>query len=243
MKNIATNIKKLMKTERGKSILFLGGFIIVALIIVIIINTTNNYSMYDQMNEIRNANYKRNGVNISGLTNKNYEYQYTIINDNKKIVIKGRMDGFSEVFICNDGVSDIKYYRNSDGLFKLNNKEWVKSEYATSYDKFFNLQYINLLLDKSKLFSNTEYADGSKDINLTINTNDINHLINDKITEYNEDINNVKVYDDKDNRITGIEFDLVSYCKIMKVCNNRLNIKIDISNIDRIKDIINPIKN
>lgn len=242
MKDVINFFKKTSKTDRGKGIWFFVAFAFLLLILMVISRTTTHYPLEDQLNDIRNANNKKNGANIVDLFKLNYAYSYDIILDNNVTNINGKINETAEEFTCKNGNKINKFYRNKDGLYRLDNLKWVESNECSKFYKFYNLAYIDKMLEEATLDHNTSYKDGRVELSLLISINNINKIISDKTTDFSDDPSTITVSYDKEGTISGISYDLSSYCTNMKLCKKELKINLKYYDIGEVAKIDNPLE-
>lgn len=244
MKEVIDFIKKNSKSKRGKAIWFFVGFAFLLLILMIIARTSAHYPLEKQLEDIRNANNKENGANIADLLKLNYQYTYTINHDNNILKITGKMTESAEEFSCINGKTTTKYFRNDSGLYQYSsNSLWIKdSNECSKFYKFYNLAYINDLLEEATLDHNTSYKDGKVEIYLLISVNTINKILDNKTTDYSDEPSTIMISYDENGVINGISYDLSNYCKTMKLCKKNLLIDLKFTDIGKVEKIDNPIE-
>ena len=76
---------------------------------------------------------------------------------------------------------------------------------------------------------------------LSITSDTINKIIDNKDTDTEEVPNKIIVYADENGEIYKISYNLDSYCKIIEGCQNTLKIDLEYSNVGNVKEIKNPI--
>ncbi len=242
MKELIDFFKKTTKEDKGKAIWFFVAFAFLLLILMIVAHTSTHYPLTKQLDDIRNANSKNNGVDISDLYQMKYKYKYTINHDGIITTINGRINESSEEFNCRYNNITSKYYRNQDDLYRYDNLKWIESDECSKFYKFYNLGYINKLLDEATLDHKTDYRDGRSELSLLLSVNNINKIIDDKVTDFSDNPCTISVISDKE-VLSSISYDLTNYCKIMKLCKKNLNIELTYSNIGDSTRIDNPLNN
>ena len=241
MKEVLEFFKKSGKTKKGRGIMAFIIFGVFVVVIMILARVGTHQSLEDQLEGIRNANNKDNGVDISDLLRLNFSYEYTINHDNNIYKLKGKMDSSSEEGTFSYGKKEEKYYRNEDGLYKYVNLKWIDVLNISSYDKYFDIRNVDKLIEKASYDSNTSYKDGRSEYNLLISVNTINDIINNKTTDFSDDPCSINIMYDNKGKVDYIKFDYTNYCKLMNSCKNNFNITLDYDDIDNIKSIDNPL--
>ena len=171
-----------------------------------------------------------------------YAYNYGVIHDNTVIKINGKINEDREEFTCSNGKITNKYFRNKDGLFKYENLKWIESDECSKFYKFYNLAYIDKILEEATLDHNITYNDGRVELFLLISINNINKIIDDKTTDYSDDPVKISISYDEAGVISTISYDLSSYCTTMKLCKKNLNIHLKYYDIGKVEKIDNPLQ-
>ncbi len=232
------------ETENSQrtAVWFLVAFAFFLLGLMIIARTGEHKPINNQLEKIRNANKNSNGISINELLRGVFSYQYVINVDDKIYTINGSMDDDKEKFTCTIGKKTDNYFRNMDGLYRLNNKKWVKSKECTNYHKFYNLVYIYALLESASLDHTSNIKGGGTETYLLISVNTINELIHNKETDFNDNPSTIKVTTDEGDVVRMIDYDLSSYCVLNKTCKKKLRINLQYGNIGDVDEIEDPLK-
>ena len=107
-------------------------------------------------------------------------------------------------------------------------------------DLFLKLEIIKKIVDEGYLESKTTYESGKIIYNFLVSSNNINKIIENKDTDYEEIPNKISII--KENNIEEITFSLNSYCLNNKLCDKSLKIIVNYDNHNNIKDIEKPIE-
>ncbi len=234
--------KEKSNNEQGKGIWFIVAFVFFLLFLMVLARTGKHTPVTTELDQIRNANKNKNGISINELLKGVFSYQYVINVDNDIYTINGRMNDDREEFTCTHGKTTNKYFRNLDGLYRLDNKKWIKSKECTNYHKFYNLIYIYALLDEASLDNTSDIKGGGKEFSLLISVNTLNQLIHNKETDFSDNPSTLKVSTDEDGVVRSIDYDLSNYCVLNKTCKKKLIINLKYGNIGFDEEIEDPIK-
>ena len=119
------------------------GILIICLIIFVrgipdpVENNNNNNS---------NGTVQSSVEGFSNIKNKNYNFKYTLVYDNKTVINTGKQSGNSITFTVDD-----KEYFYQDGLFfEKENDKFVLCDYEIKYFDYFNVDIIEKFLSENK---------------------------------------------------------------------------------------------
>ncbi len=226
IKEVISKIQEFRKKSYGNSILFFGFYLIFFIIVIALIRTSPAK---------KDVEYQKNNmVGITSILNKNYSFSYKVVLDNNTYLYKGDRLGDNLSFTYNEK----EYFQNNSNTY-IKEENWISIENPIKFKYFFNEANLEKILNNLYYESNTTYESGKIVYNFLISSNSLNSLIDNNETDYDEIPNKVAI--SVNNDIESISFDLDSYCKINKLCNNSLKINIDYDNYNGVKEIINPI--
>lgn len=232
--NILVIIKELLKTPRGKALVFFGIYFVFFLFLGVIGRLNNNNFI-----NVSNISKDKEG-SISKIRNSNYDFTYTIIIDGKFIVYSGSRNEDDELFNYNDGISNINYYKRDKSYFKSIDDEWVKAENPYIYEKFLDVNTYYDLFDNFTYVSKTSYQDGRESYSYTVSTTSIIKILESMDVDLDDLPNEVIVNSDSDGNINKIEMNLSSYGIFKGICSNNFSIALAYSNFDGAK-VISPV--
>lgn len=237
-KLIINLIKELLKTPRGRGILFFVGFFIFFLTVILIVRFADG-------GEVIGSGYESGtpySYSISNIVNDNYKFNYEVEIDGNKIVYSGeRYNNDIELFSYFDGVSTLNYYRNLDNYLVDNNGIWVKSNNPYLYSSFMDIEKISELLSVSTYISKTEYDSGKKVYNFQFSTATVIDIFEGIEIDIDDFPNEISLSTDNDGNTNEIRFKLDSYCKYNKLCNGNMEIYLTYDDYGEIEEIANPV--
>ena len=235
MKKFIDLIKELKKTEKGKAVLFFGGYLIFFIILALLM-------MFAHRNKTRPSDYlsgskKREDILLDKLSNENYLFTYKINLDGTEYVYNGKRNKSVELFQFDNK----SYYKNGNSYYVKNNDLWIKSENPYIFYDFLDSSKLENILDLSMLDSKTSYEDGRNAYNLLISTNTINQKFNGIDSDFLEEPNKITITSDSNSDVNEISYDLSSYCTLNKLCQSSLMITLSYDMFGEIKEIENPV--
>ena len=148
------NNNSFWKTEKGKALIKLIGWLIFIVLLIIFIVFSENSNQDSDINagnesntdeiEKKSNNFQEYSVMIDKLLENNFEYKYVITRTNEKIVYAG-IKAFEEDLGYRETNNEIiKYYINSTGIYKVNldNRELIDNLYLDLDSNYFDLTMI-----------------------------------------------------------------------------------------------------
>ena len=228
-------IDKLKATDRGRSLLFFGGYLIFFIILFIIIGTASRSSVtsedYEKSDSIK--------YNISSIEDNNYSYKYTITVDVNDFIFEGKRYNDKELFKYNN----INYYKDNsnNNIFKKEDNIWIKAEDPNDFSFFTDIDNLKKIEEKATYISKTDYESGKRVYNYEISTTTLEKIISDVDIDLDDKPNELIVSTDEDEVVYSMKLKLDSYGKYKQLCNKYLTIELEYDEFGEIKDIKNPI--
>lgn len=235
MKDFMEKLKELKKTRYGKAILFFGFYFVFFLVIVVGIRFGSKapLSRYD---EYENGNSKYN-FKVDKLLEDNFNFNYVVSLDENSFEYIGERNKERELFKFNDR----NYYRD-ESFYYLLETSWIRSDNPYLFSEFLDVNKIIELLALATYKAKTSYDSGAESYIFMISSNTINQHLYGINSDYFEVPNEIVVDTDSSNVINTIEFNLDSYCKVNKKCQNSLRIKLNYSKYGEVSEIVSPVK-
>lgn len=228
---------ELKKDPKKKSLLFLGFYIIFFIILIALIRMNNNTSHGNEYEDYKNGS--NSSFSIKNTLNNNYSFNYIVNLDNTNHIYSGTC---SSNGYCLFDSNNIKYFKLNDEDFFKFDVLWTKCDNPMLFYDFFNYKEVSYILSDAYVDSTTSFGDGNYEYKLLISTNNLNKIIFNKDTDYDETPNNIILEADSSREVNKIKYNLDNYCKLNNLCKNNLSVEIDYDNFGGIKDIENPVK-
>lgn len=228
-------IDKLKATERGRFLLFFGGYLLFFIILFIIIGTASRGS-------IGNYEYEKSDsvkYDISNIENNNYSYKYTITIDVNDYIYVGQRYKDYELFKYNE----IEYFKDNsnNNILKKEDNMWTEIDDPNDFSYFTNIDNLKKIAEKATYISNTDYESGKRVYNYEISTTTLEKIISDVDIDLDDKANELIVSTDENEVVDSIKLKLDSYGKYKKICTKYLTIELEYDEFGEIKEIKNPI--
>lgn len=207
MKKIIKFIKELRKKPYGKAVIFFSIYFIIFVGIIIFIKTIPNSS--------NNPNNKKK--NNKNLIAEKYAFNYNVTLDGVNYNYDGNKDKDSLTFNYNGE----KYTKNGEKYYKNDDSSNIVDS-PMKFEKFFIEDYVAKVLESAYFESQTTYENKTALYNFLISTNTINSILDNNNTDFSENPNRIIITINENSY--KIEYQLDSYCKLNKLCNDSLKI-------------------
>lgn len=233
-------IKELKRTPRGRAIIFFVGYFFFFLFLIVFVRiagrgTTNGTNNYDKD--------KTYDFSISSISKNNYQFSHSVTIDDSFSSYVGKRYGDSDLFVMNNNLGSYSYYRNGVDYFSNMSGVWVKSNSPYNYDKFFDIENIMGLIDKSMLIYKTDYESGKVVYSFNVSTTTIHSYLEKIDLDIADDVNEIVVTVDSNDNVYEVEFKLDSYCKSLNICLNKMNIVLSYDQFGKVEEIVSPLNN
>lgn len=236
-KTFSSIIKDLLKTPRGRGILFFVAYFLFFLAVILLVRFGNRGSVIGS-----DLDYgKKYNFSLSNITDENYDFSYEVTIDNITTAYQGSRYDDVELFKVNDGVNISEYYRDLDNYFINNGQLWLKSENPYRYYQFIDINNISNIIDSATYISNTSYESGKSVYNFQISTATITKLFENLDIDIDEVPNELMVITDEDGYVNEFQFKLDSYCSFKQICSDGMRIVLKYDNYGKVKEITSPL--
>ena len=232
MKNWVKQIKKMKKDPKGRAVLFFGFYLLFFIFVILFVR-------FSSRNHTVSSDYEKGssvGGQISALLLDNYRYEYQVIVDDHPIVFQGEKNLDEEMF----SYQNHTYYVYGENCF-VENGTWIKVEHPNIFSTFLNSRTIASLLEYAYFESKTSYESGKMTYNYLISTDTLNSILWNLHSDLGDEVNTIIIQTDENQVLTTITFQLNSYCKYHKQCQDSLKIIANYDSFGKVEKIENPI--
>jgi len=231
IKELISLIKELLKTSKGRKILFFSFYLFFLIVLILIVRFSDGTNHFNEEYESGSSS------NISVKEINNFSYNYKIMLDGVLHDYVGQRNDNKEKFTYNNS----SYYSEDGNYFINNSNMWLKVDNPVKFNYFVDLGNVNKILEKATSISKTEYESGKVSYNYEISSNTLIALIDNIDTDFDDKPNTIIINVDEDNNTNEIKFNLGSYCINTKQCNKSLDIELyydDFNKVDDIKSVL-----
>lgn len=232
-KNVIFNIKQLMKTARGRALLFFGAYLLFFIGIAIIARTggSSNGTVYNTGESLK--------FSFSNIENKNYKFTYEIILDDVSYLYAGERTLNNERFVYNNLM---EYYSAQNVYFVNNSGIWVNISNPYEFKEFMDIDNISSFVENATYISKTEYDSGRDVYSFKISSATMSKILENKDIDVEEIPNEILIGTETDNYVNEIKLKLDSYCKIKGYCINNMSVSLKYEDFGNINEIISPLE-
>lgn len=218
----------LLKTPKGKSILFFGIYFIFFVVIICLAR--------GQRGEVIGTNYEPGlpySFNMTLLREGNYHFKYTYQLDQTMTSYEGDRNGDRQLF--SDGVTP--YFANQNNYLKQVDGLWVKTEVPYQMSKFLDVDTISNLIKAATYISKTQYEDGRVVVNFQITTNTLVKQLEGVNIDLDSIVNEIIVSTDTEKKVTQVKYLLTDYGQYKQLVTSGAILTLDYSNFGGVAEI------
>lgn len=231
-KNKEFDYKKFVKTPKGKAVVFFGAY----LIFFIFLGIFSRTSTYRTPSVNKNDNKL---FDLKSIEKSNYKFNYKIQIDNNSISYLGVKNKYKEKFSC-DSLKE--FYGEDENYYTENSGIWIKVDSPYIYNKFLDVDNINLLLESATYDSVTNYESGKKVYNYLISSATIAKIIDEVEIDPIDDSDTINFSVDENKNVESITMYLNNYCKTMNICSYSMSINLKYDLFGKIEEITSPLE-
>lgn len=209
MKNTINFITEFRNRPYGKAVFFFGFYFILFAVLLFILHSGNN----NTTNKVEEE--KPAIMDLKYLEKNDYTFEYKVVLDNNIYTYTGKKIDKKFSYIYNS-----KEYYNEDGKSYIKEEDWKEIENPMKFNVLFDEKKIDEIINSSYSVSRNRYDSGEIVHSLLISSNTLNEIIDDNITDVEENPNSIKVTLNSNKYLSEIDYDLNSYCKSNNLCNS-----------------------
>lgn len=218
----------LLKTPKGKAILFFAIYFIFFVVIICLAR--------GQRGEVIGTNYEPGlpySFNMTLLREGNYHFKYTYQLDQTMTSYEGDRNGDRQLF--SDGVTS--YFANQNNYLKQVDGLWVKTEIPYQLSKLLDVDTISNLIAAATYISKTQYEDGRVVVNFQITTNTLVKQLEGINIDLDSIVNEIIVSTDTEKKVTQVKYLLTDYGQYKQLITSDATLTLDYSNFGGVVEI------
>lgn len=221
------NIKELLKTPRGKAILFFGAYLVFFIIIGIMARV--GPSSIGTKYEVGNSQE----FSLTLIEQGNYVFSYEVVIDDLKYTYQGSRMPDKEMVQVNNLE---KYYGNLlDNIYFIEqNGLWINAKKPYVFEEFIDVKNIGSLIENAYYVSKTEYESGTSVYNFMLSSATLTKVFENGDLDIDEVPNDLTIFSNKDGYANEIIYKLDSYCKVKEICKNNMMVTLKYENFGEV---------
>ena len=223
MNKVFKLIKELLKTPKGKALLFFGFYFVFFLVIAILARISPGNVNDESLNQNKL-------FSLSDINGNNYSYECNINIDNNIFKINGvKMQDKEKFTYIYDNIQK-DYYKEGSSYYLDEHISEIPSWYFNLID---NLDY---LVNNSTYVSVTNYESGKNVLRYILSSASISKLVDNKDLDIEEIPNEINITKNN-NRVDEVDIIFSSYCISTNKCTNYGKLSILYNNFGKIESI------
>lgn len=218
----------LLKTSKGKAIIFFAVYFIFFIVIIFLAR--------GQRGEVIGTNYEPGlpySLNMTLLREGNYHFKYTYQLDQTVTSYEGDRNGDRQLF--SDG--SISYFANQNNYLKQVDGLWVKNEIPYQMSNLLDVDTISNLIAAATYISKTQYEDGRVVVNFQITTNTLVKQLEGIDIDLDSFVNEIIVSTDTEKKVTQVKYQLTDYGQYKELVTTGATLTLDYSNFGGVAEI------
>ncbi len=228
------DLKELMKTPKGKAVVFFGAYLVFFIIIAVVARVgarRPTVKDYETGNEYQ--------FSFANVEKNNYKFNYKIKIDDNYLTYSGVRYNTQEKVTCTNLE---EFYKEGENYFKNTGGVWLKANDPYMYKEFYDVDIVESLIEASSYISKTTFENGKTIYNFKTSSAVISKLINSSDLDIEEIPNEISISTDEDGYVNEVKFTLDSYCKAKSLCVNNMSITLNYELYGEIEKITSPLE-
>lgn len=230
-KNNLKQFKEIIKTSKGKALIFFGVYLVFFLILAVLSRISGTGNTIGSSIKLDPYSY-----NLTAIKNDNYSFLYQYNIDGINYNFSGKKNNKKSLF--SDGVSS--YYQNDLLFMKKEQGIWIKCENPYYLYSFLDVFTLEKILNSATYVSKTQLATGDEEILFQITTNTLVKILENIDVDLDLPVNTILLKKDKTGIVKEIEYKLTSYASYKNLAKFQFDLSITYSDFDSIEEIGDP---
>lgn len=229
-------VKNLLKSERGRAVLFFLFYFVFFLVIILMARTNlSNNRNNDTKNE-SNASIKAD-YDLKKLEAGNYRFTREETRNGAKTIFTGEANNGRSSFLMTTDIEIKNFFSYNDIYLEKENNSYKVSVNPYLYPRLNDYSTIKKILDTAHLKSKTTYENGNTIYQYEISSTTLLSIMDNKEVDLDDQVNLISLTTDENKNIVEIIYQLDSYHSYNYNVVENLTIKIDYSAYGKVKEL------
>ena len=231
-------VKNLLKSERGRAILFFLFYFVFFLVIILMARTNlsnnnkNNTNTSSQSTTSIKADY-----DLKELEEGNYRFTREETRNSIKTIFTGEANGGRSSFLMTSDNGIKNFFSYNDIYLEKENNSYKVSVNPYLYPRLNDYSTIKKILDTAHLKAKTTYENGNTIYQYEISSTSLLSIMDNKEVDLDDQVNLISLTTDENKNVVEIIYQLDSYHSYNYNVVEHLTIKVDYSDYGKVKEL------
>ncbi len=229
-------VKNLLKSERGRAILFFLFYFVFFLVIILMARTNlSNNNKNNTKNESTTS--IKADYDLKKLEEGNYRFTREETRNGIKTVFTGEANSGRSSFLMTNDTGIKNFFSYNDIYLEKENNAYKVSVNPYLYPRLNDYSTIKKILDTAHLKSKTTYENGNTIYQYEISSTSLLSIIDNKEVDLDDLVNLISLTTDENKNIVEIIYQLDSYHSYSYNVVETLTIKVNYSDYGKVKEL------
>ncbi len=229
-------VKNLLKSERGRAILFFL-FYFVFFLVIILMARTNLSNNKKSNTKIESTTSIKADYDLKKLEEGNYRFTREETRNDIKTIFTGETNGGRSSFLMTNDNSIKNFFSYNDIYLEKENNSYKVSVNPYLYPRLNDYSTIKKILDTAHLKAKTTYENGNTIYQYEISSTSLLSIIDNKEVDLDDQVNLINLTTDENRKVVEIIYQLDSYHSYSYNVVETLTIKVNYSDYGKVKEL------
>lgn len=229
-------VKNLLKTERGRAVLFFLFYFVFFLVIILMARTNLSNNKKNNTKNESTTSIKAD-YDLKKLEEGNYRFTREEARNGIKTIFTGEANGGRSSFLMTNDNGIRNFFSYNDIYLEKENNSYKVSVNPYLYPRLNDYSIIKKILDTAHLKAKTTYENGNTIYQYEISSTSLLSIIDNKEVDLDDQVNLINLTTDENKNVIEIIYQLNSYHSYSYNVVETLTIKIDYSDYGKVKEL------
>lgn len=229
-------VKNLLKSERGRAILFFLFYFVFFLVIILMARTNLSNNKKNNTKNESTTSIKAD-YDLKKLEEGNYRFTREETRNSIKTIFTGEANGGRSSFLMTNDMGIKNFFSYNDIYLEKENNAYKVSINPYLYPRLNDYFTIRKILDTAHLKSKTTYENGNTIYQYEISSTSLLSIMDNKEVDLDDQVNLINLTTDENKNVIEIIYQLDSYHSYSYNVVEHLTIKIDYSDYGKVKEL------
>ena len=229
-------VKNLLKSERGRAILFFLFYFVFFLVIILMARTNLSNNKKNNTKNESTTSIKAD-YDLKKLEEGNYRFTREETRNGIKTIFTGEANGGRSSFLMTNDIGIKNFFSYNDIYLEKENNAYKVSINPYLYPRLNDYFTIRKILDTAHLKAKTTYENGNTIYQYEISSTSLLSIIDNKEVDLDDQVNLINLTTDENKNVVEIIYQLDSYHSYSYNVVETLTIKVDYSDYGKVKEL------